>query len=57
MSGIDLRFQNHLIYNLIFLIMTDIKYGVAGGLAGIAVDVVFYPLETIKTRIMATSIK
>lgn len=35
--------------------MTDLKYGVAGGLAGIAVDVVFYPLETIKTRIMATS--
>lgn len=57
MSGIDLRSQNHLIYNLIFLIMTDIKYGVAGGLAGIAVDVVFYPLETIKTRIMATSVK
>ncbi len=35
--------------------MTDIKHGVAGGLAGIAVDVVFYPLETIKTRIMASS--
>lgn len=29
---------------LIELIMTDIKHGVAGGLAGITVDVVFYPL-------------
>lgn len=37
--------------------MTDIKHGVAGGLAGIAVDLVFYPLETIKTRIMASSAK
>ena len=37
--------------------MTDIKYGIAGGMAGIAVDVVFYPLETLKTRIMATSAK
>lgn len=35
--------------------MTDIKHGVAGGIAGIAVDLVFYPLETIKTRIMASS--
>jgi solute carrier family 25 S-adenosylmethionine transporter 26 len=35
--------------------MTDIKHGVAGGMAGIAVDLVFYPLETIKTRIMASS--
>ena len=41
----------------IYLIMTDIKYGIAGGMAGIAVDVVFYPLETLKTRIMATSAK
>ncbi len=36
--------------------MTDIKHGVAGGLAGITVDLVFYPLETIKTRIMASSV-
>lgn len=35
--------------------MTDIKHGIAGGLAGISVDIVFYPLETIKTRIMASS--
>lgn len=33
----------------------DIRHGLAGGLAGIAVDVVFYPLETIKTRIMGSS--
>jgi hypothetical protein len=37
--------------------MTDIKHGVAGGLAGITIDMVFYPLETIKTRIMASSAK
>lgn len=37
--------------------MSDLKNGIAGGLAGIAVDIVFYPLETIKTRIMATSLK
>lgn len=35
--------------------MADIRHGVAGGLAGIAVDMVFYPLETIKTRIMGSS--
>jgi hypothetical protein len=35
--------------------MADLKHGIAGGLAGIAVDTVFYPLETIKTRIMASS--
>ena len=35
--------------------MAEIKHGIAGGLAGIAVDIVFYPLETIKTRIMASS--
>lgn len=35
--------------------MADIKHGVAGGIAGIAVDIVFYPLDTIKTRIMASS--
>ena len=37
--------------------MIDIKHGIAGVLAGIAVDAVFYPLETIKTRIMASSAK
>ena len=37
--------------------MAEIKHGVAGGLAGIAVDIVFYPLETIKTRIMASSVQ
>lgn len=37
--------------------MTDIRHGIAGGLAGITVDMVFYPLETIKTRIMASSAK
>lgn len=37
--------------------MADIKHGIAGGMAGIAVDIVFYPLETIKTRIMASSAK
>jgi hypothetical protein len=35
--------------------MADIKHGIAGGLAGISVDMFFYPLETIKTRIMASS--
>ena len=35
--------------------MADIKHGVAGGMAGITVDIVFYPLETIKTRIMGSS--
>lgn len=32
--------------NLLFyyLIMADIKHGIAGGLAGISVDLVFYPL-------------
>ena len=35
--------------------MTELKHGIAGGLAGIAVDSVFYPLETIKTRIMAST--
>lgn len=35
--------------------MADINHGIAGGMAGIAVDMVFYPLETIKTRIMASS--
>ena len=34
--------------------MNDLKHGIAGGLAGIAVDVVFYPLETVKTRAMAS---
>jgi len=37
------------------IIMADIKHGVAGGMAGIAVDLVFYPLETIKTRIMGST--
>jgi hypothetical protein len=36
--------------------MSDIKHGIAGGMAGITVDIVFYPLETIKTRIMASSL-
>lgn len=35
--------------------MADISHGVAGGLAGIAVDLVFYPLDTIKTRIMGST--
>lgn len=35
--------------------MNDLMHGVAGGLAGISVDCVFYPLETIKTRIMAST--
>ena len=34
--------------------MADFRHGVAGGIAGITVDLVFYPLETIKTRIMAS---
>lgn len=37
--------------------MVDVRHGIAGGLAGITVDLVFYPLETIKTRIMASSAK
>ena len=35
--------------------MADLAHGIAGGLAGITVDIVFYPLETIKTRIMGSS--
>jgi solute carrier family 25 S-adenosylmethionine transporter 26 len=35
--------------------MADINHGIAGGIAGVAVDVVFYPLETIKTQIMGSS--
>jgi hypothetical protein len=35
--------------------MVDLQHGVAGGLAGIAVDLFFYPLDTIKTRIMGSS--
>lgn len=35
--------------------MADLKHGIAGGCAGIAVDLVFYPLQTIKTRIMGSS--
>jgi solute carrier family 25 S-adenosylmethionine transporter 26 len=34
----------------------SINHGFAGGMAGITVDIVFYPLETIKTRIMASSL-
>ena len=45
--------QKLIIYKWI-VIMADLKHGVAGGMAGITVDVVFYPLETIKTRIMAS---
>jgi hypothetical protein len=37
--------------------MADIKHGIAGGIAGIAVDIVFYPLDTIKTRIMGSTKK
>lgn len=36
--------------------MADLRHGVAGGMAGIAVDCFFYPLETIKTRIMGSSL-
>jgi hypothetical protein len=32
-----------------------IKYGASGGLAGITVDLIYYPMETIKTRIMGSS--
>lgn len=35
--------------------MVDVNHGIAGGIAGIAVDSFFYPLETIKTRIMGSS--
>lgn len=35
--------------------MADLKHGIAGGMAGIAVDAFFYPLETIKTQIMGSS--
>ena len=35
--------------------MIDLKHGVAGGIAGITVDIFIYPLETIKTRIMAST--
>lgn len=41
----------------LLIIMADFKHGLAGGLAGIAVDLVFYPLETIKTRIMGSTAK
>lgn len=39
-------------YDLNFL-----KCGVAGGLAGLSVDAIYYPIDTIKTRIMGSSIK
>lgn len=32
------------LYKPIELKMADIKHGVAGGMAGIAVDILFYPL-------------
>jgi solute carrier family 25 S-adenosylmethionine transporter 26 len=32
-------------------------YGLSGGLAGITVDLIYYPLETIKTRIMGSNLK
>lgn len=32
-------------------------YSLSGGLAGLTVDLVYYPLETIKTRIMGSSVK
>lgn len=35
--------------------MADIKHGIAGGIAGLSVDCILYPLETIKTRIMGSS--
>lgn len=31
-------------------------YSLAGGMSGITVDLVYYPLETIKTRIMASNV-
>lgn len=34
-----------------------LKSGVAGGLAGLSVDLISYPIETIKTRVMASSLK
>ena len=34
-----------------------LKCGVAGGLAGLCVDTLEYPIETIKTRIMGSSLK
>jgi len=34
-----------------------LRYALSGGIAGIAVDLVYYPLETIKTRVMGSSIK
>ena len=34
-----------------------LKCGIAGGLAGLSVDLVSYPIETIKTRIMGSSLK
>lgn len=42
-------------YYTILIIMADVRHGVAGGLAGIFLDVIFYPLETIKTRIMGST--
>lgn len=34
--------------------MIDLKHGIAGGLAGISIDILIYPFEAIKTRIMAS---
>lgn len=34
-----------------------LRYALSGGMAGIMVDLVYYPMETIKTRIMGSSIK
>jgi|JI6StandDraft_1071083.scaffolds.fasta_scaffold02807_4 hypothetical protein len=33
-----------------------LRYALSGGMAGITVDLVYYPMETIKTRIMGSSI-
>ena len=36
--------------------MSDVLYsGLSGGVAGICVDLIYFPLDTIKTRIQASS--
>jgi hypothetical protein len=38
-------------------IIIFLRYSLSGGLAGITVDTLYYPFETIKTRMMGSSVK
>jgi hypothetical protein len=34
-----------------------VKFGISGGIAGVVMESLFYPLETLKTRIMGSTLK